>query len=81
MIVTEPEATPVTTPVEASTVAVFTSEVVQVPPASPSESRSVVELMSTLLVPLIVPALGWACNDKVLLPVVLHVLSSVTVIV
>ena len=81
MIVDVPALTPVITPVEGLTVATPVVPLVQVPPASPSDEKVVVELMLTVFVPLTVPASGCACNDKVLLPVVVQFSLSVTVIV
>ena len=53
-----PAATAVITPVDASTVATLKSELLHVPPASPSEAKVVVPLSQMLAVPEIVPAFG-----------------------
>ena len=81
MIVDVPALTPVITPDDELTVATPVVPLVHAPPASPLDEKVVVEPMLTVFVPLTAPESGCACTDKVLLPVVLHVLSSVTVIV
>ena len=58
VIVTVPASTPVTTPVEASTVATVRSPEDQVPPAEPLVERVVDEPMVIEVVPLSVPASG-----------------------
>ena len=81
MIVDVPALTPVITPDDELTVATEVVPLIQSPPASPSDEKVVVAPMLTVLAPLTVPASGCACTDKILLPVVVHVLSSVTVTV
>ena len=74
-----PAATPVTTPVDALTVAILVEELVQLPPDT-EELNVVVPVVHISSVPLNVPALGGAVTVTVLVAVaLLHPPVPVTV--
>ena len=79
MIVTVPAATPVTTPEDALTVATPVLELVQLPPET-VELNVEVEPTQTLVLPLILPAVGSALTVTVRVAVALgHGLVLATV--